>query len=280
MKPHLFFLSSGAEQVLVTQFIPPNPHSFSLNVVMIGPFFEEMNKSRKMIANFSRAAAAQNIKVSVIDLFGTGDSGGALFEATWLGWQQNIISLIELLKEQQPQVPIVLVGIRGGALLALDLILNELVAPAVKIMLWQPVLNGQQYMVQFLRLKIAAGLVGDTGEASATTADLQALLLENGEIEVAGYRLNVKLYQQISNLNFSKIPTLPPNLKIKWLELGMLPKVDLLPISRKVIKSWQLNNQVDGYFVEGTGFWQTQVTTTCDALSHLSVNLLMGWQYE
>jgi len=276
IKPQLFFLNTDAGKLLITQFIPDIEHSIRLNVIVVPPFAEEANKSRKMLADFGRQAATYNIRVSLIDLFGTGDSEGDFCAASWAIWQQNIKDLYQELKRQDPDVDIQFVGLRTGALLALDYCMqqSQAVNTPQSLMLWQPVLNGQQFITQFMRLRLAADMMNT--QAKLTMADLQQELAENGSIEIAGYNLNHSLSEAIAQLNLMHLTQLPVDLKLAWVEIGLPPTQKIKPISQKTIAQWQLHNNVSSCFINGDSFWQTQEITQVEELTNFSINYLLG----
>jgi exosortase A-associated hydrolase 2 len=273
MQPQLFFLATDTGKLLITQFLSAEYHQARLNVIAVPPFCEEMNKSRKMLATFARYAAKNNIRVSLIDLFGTGDSEGNLCDATWSIWQKNIVALYQYLQQKHPEIPIAILGLRTGGLLALDCCVRKEISAPLMLMLWQPVLNGQQYINQFMRLRLAAEMFSK--QPKCTINELLDQLHNTGVIEIAGYDLSQTLSEQISTLNYLELAQLPPGLKLGWLEIGLPPKQELLPISQKVISKWQQHNVIWGQFVIGDSFWQTQEITIAKDLVDPSVGYLL-----
>ncbi|NRA69610.1 MAG: hydrolase 2, exosortase A system-associated [Gammaproteobacteria bacterium] len=274
MRPHLYFLGTSHGDLLITEFSPDSLNDRLLNLIVVPPFCEEMNKSRKMIADFSRLAAKNNITVSVIDLFGTGDSAGELAEATWEIWQDNLVAMVNQLKDSMPEIPIAMLGIRTGALLALDCCITNKMSLPNSLMMWQPVLNGQQFINQFMRLRLAAEMM--SASTKVTMADLMTELEQTSLIEIAGYTVNKSLVDALISLNYQKLEQLPPRLKLSWFEVGLAPKTNLLPISQKLIERWQQAHSVHSEFISGDVFWQTQEITTAEILSQRSVERLLG----
>ncbi|NRA54253.1 MAG: hydrolase 2, exosortase A system-associated [Gammaproteobacteria bacterium] len=274
IKPRLFFLNTAHGKLFITQFVPELEQKIRLNVIVIAPFAEEANKSRKMLADFARQAAQHHIRVSLIDLFGTGDSEGDFSQASWDIWQQNIRALYLALQRQDPDVAIGLIGLRSGALLALDCYCNQLISPAAPLVLLQPALNGKQFMVQFMRLRLAAGMIN--AKAKLTMADLQQELLKNGGLEIAGYHLNHGLSEAIAQLNYLDLKQLPDSLSLAWVEIGQPPTQQIKAISKKTIANWQKFNDVTEQFIVGDSFWQTQEITQVPELSDYCISYLLG----
>ena len=163
------------------------------NVVYLPPFAEEMNKCRRMSQLQARRLAAAGYDVLMPDLHGTGDSSGDFSDGDWEVWLRDIEHLVGT--GFRADRPLTLWGCRLGALLALDLVRRGKL-PATDLLLWQPAVNGELFMQQFLRLKVAAQMLGAAGEKQ-TTALLRDRLLGGEGIEVAGYLLSSPLYRAI-----------------------------------------------------------------------------------
>ena len=153
-------------------------------------FAEEMNKSRRMVSLQAKALSEEGYAVLVLDLFGMGDSAGDFGEATWPIWLDNIHTAITWLKQQGIQ-EISLWGLRLGALLAMDYI-DQRGDDIQRLLLWQPVLNSDNFLSQFLRLRVAASIM-NTNQPKEKTSELKQCLQSGESIEVAGYSLNPEL---------------------------------------------------------------------------------------
>lgn len=166
-------------------------------------FAEEMNKSRRMVALQARALAEQGFAVLVLDLFGTGDSGGDFADASWEGWLSDLAAGMAWLRAQGI-VRVDLWGLRTGALLAMDFVERN-PGDIERLLLWQPVLNGDTFVTQFLRLRVAAAMMNNN-TPKEKTSDLKRLLLDGQAIEVAGYLLNPDLIRPLMTLRADRLP--------------------------------------------------------------------------
>lgn len=183
------FIPSELGALFCMHFVPGSK-SNSQCILHIPAFAEEMNKSRHMVAAQARAFAEQGYSVLVIDLWGTGDSQGEFSEATWDIWLSNITSAINWL-QQQGYKSINLWGLRSGVLLAIDFIKKNSCS-IDKLICWQPVLNGEQFLMQFLRLRVAAAMMDKT-KTKEKVSDLKEQVFNGLTLEVAGYSLNPEL---------------------------------------------------------------------------------------
>ena len=135
-----YFLETPQGRIFIQTFSPTGPTTEA--VIFVPPFAEEMNKSRRMMALLGHALSANGVLMAIPDLYGTGDSEGDFAEANWVIWLANIQQLIQKL-EQQGIKTISFVGLRMGCLLIIDF-LREQKAKVKRVVLWKPVLSGQQ----------------------------------------------------------------------------------------------------------------------------------------
>ena len=262
-------------------------------------FAEEMNKSRKMVMDQARAFAEQGVGVLLPDLWGTGDSPGEFSDADWMVWRRNLMQILVWLKQQGSQT-VTLWGLRLGCLLAQDIQQDwQADWPHLRQLLyWQPLLNGKQAVTQFLRLRLASGLLEgaalDSQPIAAaevpaaatepprrskpeTVNDLRQRFAAGEYVEVAGYRLSPSLIKQLDSLAGDAIlPTVP----VTWLEVKNQSQAQLSVATSRTLESWQqqnpvVNAEVHGQVVGGEAFWTTQeiasapelITASCVALA-------------
>ena len=147
----VFFVPAHGGQRLYIHHAPAgSPRGLVLH---LPAFAEEMNKSRRMVAQTSRALAAVGFAVLQVDLFGCGDSAGDLGDASWADWTEDIGSAAAWLRTRHNSdapVPLWLWAHRAGALLAGDA-LTQLAGPA-NLLLWQPLLQGRSVVQQMLQI--------------------------------------------------------------------------------------------------------------------------------
>lgn len=139
-EPFFLKVESGERFCL---FYRPNLANPLGTFIFIHPFAEEMNKSRRMIAQQSKAFSENGFAVLQIDLCGCGDSSGEFNEARWEVWKQDIFHAINWIKHQTA-APINLWGLRLGGLLALDLA-SEAEESFQHIVLWNPIISGNTF---------------------------------------------------------------------------------------------------------------------------------------
>lgn len=244
-------------------------------VLAVSPFAEEMNRTRRMWTELAAALAAQGIAVLIPDLHGTGESDGDFSDARWERWLDDLAAARRE-AAARGATRIALVGARLGALLALDFARRVAASedPGLeRVVLWQPVLSGQQFMNQFLRLKLAAGIRRAGGPAE-TTGTLRARLARGERLEVAGYELPQALVASIDALSLAQLidGALPP---ISWLELSSSDPPAVSPASaRELAALASTGRTIESRVVTGEPFWALQETTIAPQLVAATASVL------
>jgi len=260
------FIATELGSIFAMHYLPASGNT-SQCIVHIPAFAEEMNKSRHMVAMQARAFVEQGYSVLVFDLWGTGDSQGEFHEATWDIWLKNIDGVLSWLQDKGSD-SISLWGLRSGVLLAMDY-LHRYSANVDKLICWQPVLNGEQFIMQFLRLRLAAAMM-DKNLPNQNTSDLKKQLNEGTCIEVAGYQLNPELVNPMMTIRAQQL-----NLQsVKQCHVFELTIGSDLEASYaltkwiKYIEQKDINVSLD--IINGSLFWSTQEISESPGLIQLS----------
>lgn len=242
------------------------------DILFVHPFAEEMNKSRRAVSNAARALATAGWNVTTLDLLGCGDSSADFGEATWDAWIADIAFVWNLLAQTRQSTP-VLWGLRVGALLAVDVI--ERLPRSPNLVLWQPVVSGRTYLNQFLRLKVAAHMLGQEG-AAVNTKGLHAELEAGRRIEVAGYTIDPKLALPMSLSELNPPDRVPA--RVLWCEVAARAEdLTISPAAAARQGKWRnAGVEVNTVVVSEMAFWQTQEIAECPALAAATVEA-MAW---
>ncbi len=241
-------------------------------VLYAHPFAEELNKARRMAALQARRFAAAGYAVLLPDHYGCGDSGGDFGDARWETWVDDLARCAAWL-DAQYRAPLILWGLRTGCLL-LDALLRAGRADPAALLFWQPVTNGEQYLTQFLRLRVAAAMMGGEKE---TTAQLRQRLGAGEALEVAGYTLHPALADALADARLAGPYAAP----LCWLEVALDGGTEISAGSRRTVDAWigrgisqEINQSgvVQARGVAGEPFWATQeiseVAPLLDASMH------------
>ena len=224
------------------------------DVIFLPPFAEEMNKSRRMLALQARRLAEAGFGVLLLDLYGTGESQGDFGQARWSIWLDDIVAARAWL-QREGATQVSALGLRLGALLALDLARQQKNI-FERLVFWQPVMNGENMINQFLRLRLAADMISGAEERESTQS-LRKIMAGGRSIEVGGYELTPELVTAIDALHGEQMPgnDCPP---VSWLELAPDEGRSLSPASLKVIERWRKAGiHVKTKQVVGPPFWSS-----------------------
>lgn len=245
-------------------------------VLYIHPLAEEMNKARRMAALQSRALAQAGYAVLQIDLLGCGDSSGDFGDASWQSWVSDVVQGCHWLRNRAYRIksgmtencdlnplPIWLWGLRAGCLLAVDAA-RQLGEPC-NFLFWQPPAAGKPLLQQFLRLKVAADLMG--GQAKSVMQALRQQLTSGSPVAIAGYLLAPALASGLEQATLAPPARQTQAQRVEWFELSTRQDTSLSPISTQTIAQWQhAGFQVASHIVPGPAFWQTTEIEDAPAL--------------
>lgn len=230
-------------------------------VLAVPPFGDEMNKSRRMTALQARRLAARGFGVLLLDLEGCGDSDGELRDARWDGWKDDLAAAAGWLAARNP-APLFLLGLRTGALLALDYARAQ--SSVAGIVLWQPVASGDAFLTQLLRLKLAGGMLDQSG-GGASTAALRASLAAGETLEIGGNDISGGLAADLGAQDLRALA--PHSCPVHWFELVADPERPMPPAAARIADAWRADGvALAASMLVGPPFWSTQEITECETL--------------
>lgn len=247
------FLDAPAGKVFAVHHRPSPPMPCRGTVLCVLPFNEEMNRCRSMVTLQAQAFATLGLATLVADLHGTGDSAGEFRDGRWDIWMQDL-ECCHAWAEAQPGGCVALWGIRLGVPIAVDALRRFPAFPRV-LMAWQPVVDGAQYVTQFLRIRIAAAM-DRNDQPKETTKGLREFLARGECVEVGGYELHPALAAAIDRVHLKKSPP-PAGTQAWWLEQAAPGSDELSPVSSSTLAAWREAgiDAADARF-DGPAFWQ------------------------
>lgn len=263
------YVSGPAERLFTIEYRPQSAaRGF---VLFVPPFAGEMNRSRHMISHQARLLAADGYRVVVPDLRGTGDSYGEFRDATWEGWASDLVAVMHA-SGPGSNLPVIGVGIRLGALLALSAVRKHGLT-LQSLVFWGPCLSGANFMSQFLRLRLMSSMIGKS-EGGETLADLKASLDAGQSLEIAGYEVSADLYRAIAALELKQLMA-GLDIPVSWFELVAADHSPLPMASANAIAALQSAGcKITSEAVAGPKFWSTIETARSDALAEQTLNSL------
>ena len=257
IRPEPGFLQGSLGPLFILYYPPAPTIPPRGSILYIHPFAEEMNKSRRMAALQARRFAAAGFGVLQPDLYGCGDSGGDFAAARWALWQADLRLCVDWLLARSP-TPLHVWGLRLGCLLAAELARQ---VQAAGLVLWHPVISGATALTQFLRLRLAAGMLDGTQE---TLARLRAELAAGRAVEVVGYELHPEL---ATALEQARLLAPAAGTRVNWFELVATPEWGLASSSQQLLAQWRSAGvSVSAQTVVGEPFWSTHQISCVPAL--------------
>ena len=256
-----FFLQGSAGRLYCVYHAAPTPLPGRPALLHLPAFAEEMNKARRMVAVASRKLAAHGVSVLCLDPLGTGDSEGDFGAAGWAQWLADADSAIAELRARGHE-RLGVWGLRLGCLLAAE-IASDASSAIDALLLWQPVLSGEQFLNQFLRLRVAGDRL--RGEGGESVKDLRAAIKAGTSVEVAGYEMGSALCEPLATRSLGALVP-PVKTMVHWYEVntdGAAPGM----AAARTIDSWQgAGVSVTAAGVAGEPFWNTQEISAAPAL--------------
>jgi len=266
------FLDFNGRRLFALQFHPAGPCIGA--VLFLHPFSEEMNRCRSHVAEQARALAAAGLRCLLLDHHGTGESGGESTDGDWDHWVADATAAAQWLAQDSGR-PMGLWGLRTGALMAAEVAESGQVAIS-RLLLWQPVVDGKQFVNQYLRLRIASQMVH--GADRETTATIQQRLADGEVIEVAGYPLTGRLADGMAKRRLADFKSLG-RARVDWLEVCGQADQPLPAGSQRVVDALQAAGcNVQPTTVAGPAFWQLAGTHTAPELQQATRRVMgEGW---
>lgn len=236
-------------------------------VLVLPAFAEEMNKTRRMLALLGDALQARGVSLLIPDLYGTGDSEGDFGDARLETWHDDLRDCLAWL-HAEGVARVHVLALRSGALLLGAL--QDAPLPLGRLLLWQPVSSGRQYVNQFLRLRLAGNLIaGNATEAG--TAGLREELRRQGFLEIAGYRCREELLASIEAIELQGLPV-AAFVAVDCFELGVEEAARSSPALGRVLERWRgAGVAVEARTLAGDPFWATTEIATVPALVDATV---------
>jgi exosortase A-associated hydrolase 2 len=256
-----FFLPGRSGELFAIFHPPACRTAENLTLLFIHPFGEELNHSRRMVAFQSRELSRLGIGVLRVDLSGCGDSGGDLASARWGAWLEDLETALDWLHDQMC-TRVGLWGLRLGCLLATELVNRTSVHAGVMI-LWQPVLSGEDVMEEFLGRPLGAGPVPPD---RARSAALRKAARAAGRVEANGYTIAAHLIGDIDRARLT--PPAPANVGvIHWFEMQPVECPAITAAGRGVIDDWGKRGlNVRPCPVAADAFWRLDEATVARRL--------------
>jgi exosortase A-associated hydrolase 2 len=235
-------------------------------------FAEEKLWAHRVLVSYARDLAQQGYLVFRFDYRGYGDSEGEFVDCTLQSHIQDVRSAVEYVKQNFTDVDkINLLGHRLGASIVLSG-LDELMVNGC-LVLWDPVVDGEKYIKEFLRSNLTTQLAV-YGEVRETREKLIERM-QNGElVNVEGYDLNEAQYDSLCGLNLLEVEADLAEMSVLIVQVSRTDKV------KKDIAALLEKTAADICFANEEQFWREikRFYNRADAMYQVTDNWLENQQ--
>ena len=129
-------------------------------VLLCQPWGQEYIRAHRSVRRLASLLSASGRHVMRFDYFGTGDSMGNARDVTLAGWEKDIETAIEELRDTSGATRVALVGLRMGATLAAR-VASRNKKTVEALVMWDPVVSGPEYVEELLLSRRSAEVDGD-----------------------------------------------------------------------------------------------------------------------
>jgi pimeloyl-ACP methyl ester carboxylesterase len=168
-----FFFGGVAPTALFGAYHAPPGGLAEGAVLLCPPVGHEYVRSHRALRNLGIQLSRSGASVLRFDYLGLGDSGGDMGDARVEQWIADIGAAGDELRRRSGRSSLVLVGLRLGAVLAAAAARHR--ADVARLVLWDPVLSGREYLEELTALQQA--WLRDRLGAAADSVDVAGELL-------------------------------------------------------------------------------------------------------
>jgi uncharacterized protein len=165
------------------------------------PFAEEKKCAHRVLVEAARGFCEADIGCVRFDYRGTGDSPGEFAEATPELWVDDILAAVAFMRQEVRVRALGLLGLRLGATLALQA--AEAGEQVDFLVLWEPVIDGRQYLHQNLRRSMIKAMLTDKESFDAGRVR-QAQEEEFADFD--GYPVSAEMRRQVEAIDLLDNP--------------------------------------------------------------------------
>jgi pimeloyl-ACP methyl ester carboxylesterase len=198
-----------SRRLFALHHVPADGNARGEGVVLCNPFGQEAIRSQRLYKVLAERLARQGMHCLRFDYFGSGDSDGDDNDADMETWIDDVQRAAEELASRGGGRQISLFGIRWGGTIA-ALASDRLQTTPARLVLWDPLIDGAQYLRDLAAAHVAAGPT-----AYGAQWDINATLRGEVEAEAAcealGFPLGKHLKSQISSITAASFASLAAN---------------------------------------------------------------------
>lgn len=189
-----FFVQMGEDQVYCILY--PAKGTLRARVLVVGPFATERERSYLWCVSWARELARAGFEVLRFDYRGTGESSGDFDRMTFASWKSDVAGLCSSFRRRAPQAPLVLHGIRMGALLACEIFMG---GGSDGLLLWAAPAGGREHLWDTMRRNMMAEMLLMPHLPPTTREELVASLEAGKKVNIDGYFWTRDLWKEAAD---------------------------------------------------------------------------------
>lgn len=194
--PEVFgYLDDGAEPLYFAYH--PAKSAARGTVLLCSALGLEATHAARVWVSWARHLSHEGWNTVHFDWRGTGESAGDFSEVTFDDWQNDLRRMCHALLAKG-HGPIVLLGLRGGALLAAQAFADYL---GDALVMWEAPQSGHAHLMEILRRKLAADYALNSVATRKTRDDYVAEIAVGGSVEVEGYPWTKPFWDSLCRVN-------------------------------------------------------------------------------
>jgi hypothetical protein len=192
------FYFGDSDRPLFGIYSPANPaHDKQKALLICPPSFQEYMRTHRQLKQLAVSLSSRGIHVLRFDYSGCGDSAGTWENTSIDDWVKDISMAASELKALSMVDNLSFLGVRLGASLLPRADLESV--PGNRFILWDPILDGEQYLESLTQLQIE--LVNDRSRFKMSRHSY----LDEHELELVGYPVSGETKSQLAQINMSDI---------------------------------------------------------------------------
>ena len=172
--------------------------------IMCPPILEEATHCRLDYRGIARQIAARGYSVAEFDYAGTGDSTGSHLDASLAKRRSDIEDVRSACKDCSGSHNTILFGIRTGANLCLDLVIED---RSLRGIGWFPIANGNEFCENLLNFNLSAQYAA-YASVKVPKRELLEELQRGGSLNVLGHEVSGPLFEDLGSIDLSGIPAI------------------------------------------------------------------------
>jgi uncharacterized protein len=207
MNEHPFFLRNNDYRLFCVLHMPDSAssspkglmgHPYKMGFIFCNSFAEEGIISHRVLVNLARKLSNEGYACLRFNYMGEGDSDNSFEESDIATRLSDISCVVEYLRNEIKIEKIGLLGVRLGATFAA--MSCRKISDIDRLVLISPIVNGKKYADQLLRSNLSFQMAA-YGKIRQDRKTLVQNLISGNHVNVDGYLLTKKIYQQLEEIN-------------------------------------------------------------------------------